>query len=119
MDPIGALHYAKDSTLAMLLAAQARGFELVYFEQGDLALRDGEAFGRGRPLTVRADPNGWFSLGDPELRVTAQVYQSPITPFAGTALGAPKDRPRSMEAATTPGDGLREPPGSWPGPIGR
>jgi len=25
MDPIGAISYAKDSTLAMLLAAQARG----------------------------------------------------------------------------------------------
>ncbi|HYP66383.1 MAG TPA: hypothetical protein VEQ14_08590, partial [Steroidobacteraceae bacterium] len=28
MDPIAAISYAKDSTLAMLLAAQARGFEL-------------------------------------------------------------------------------------------
>ena len=36
MDPIGAISYAKDSTLAMLLAAQARGFKLAYLEQGDL-----------------------------------------------------------------------------------
>ena len=28
MDPIGAIKYKKDSTLAMLLAAQTRGFEL-------------------------------------------------------------------------------------------
>ena len=28
MDPIGAIKYAKDTTLAMLLAAQARGFAL-------------------------------------------------------------------------------------------
>ena len=33
MDPIEDIKYAKDSTLAMLLAAQARGFELVYMEQ--------------------------------------------------------------------------------------
>ncbi|HWZ63092.1 MAG TPA: glutathione synthase [Steroidobacteraceae bacterium] len=64
MDPIGAIAYAKDSTLAMLLAAQARGFALSYLEQGDLSLRDGIAFGRSRPLTVRADPQGWFTLGE-------------------------------------------------------
>jgi glutathione synthase len=65
MDPIGAIAYAKDSTLAMLLAAQQRGYALSYLEQGDLMLRDGIAWGRIRPLTVRADPKGWFSLGEP------------------------------------------------------
>jgi glutathione synthase len=66
MDPIGAIAYPKDSTLAMLLAAQARGFALSYLEQGDLMLRDGVASGKVRPLTVRADPEGWFTLGEPE-----------------------------------------------------
>jgi len=65
MDPIEAIKYAKDSTLAMLLAAQARGFELVYLEQRDLLLRDGVAFGRVRPLTVKSDPKSWFALGEP------------------------------------------------------
>jgi glutathione synthase len=67
MDPIGAINYAKDSTLAMLLAAQARGFALTYLEQRDLLLRDGVALGHMRPLTVRADPAGWFTLGEPAL----------------------------------------------------
>jgi glutathione synthase len=67
MDPIAAITYAKDSTLAMLLAAQARGFELSYLEQGDLLLRNGVAQGRMRALTVRADPAGWFTLGEPVL----------------------------------------------------
>jgi glutathione synthase len=67
MDPIGAINYAKDSTLAMLLAAQARGFELAYLEMPDLLLRDGVPFGRMRGLTVKADPQGWFSLGDAAL----------------------------------------------------
>ncbi len=71
MDPIGDIHYAKDSTLAMLLAAQARGFELAYLEQADLSLRDGRAFGRFRPLTVRADPASWFTLGEPRLEPLA------------------------------------------------
>jgi glutathione synthase len=63
MDPIAAIHYEKDSTLAMLLAAQRRGFALEYLEQPDLALRDGVAFGRMRPLQVHADPKGWFEFG--------------------------------------------------------
>ena len=64
MDPIGAINYAKDSTLALLLAAQARGFALAYLEMQDLLLRDGVPFGRLRALTVKADPKGWFSLGE-------------------------------------------------------
>jgi glutathione synthase len=67
MDPIGAIHYAKDSTLAMLLAAQARGFALSYLEQKDLSVRDGIAYGRMRALTVAADPQGWFMLGEARL----------------------------------------------------
>ncbi|MBX5460680.1 MAG: glutathione synthase [Steroidobacteraceae bacterium] len=67
MDPIGHIKYAKDSTLAMLLAAQARGFELAYMEQGDLSLRDGRAFGRIRPLHVSADPVSWYALGEPKV----------------------------------------------------
>ncbi len=65
MDPIARIQCAKDSTLAMLLAAQARGFELRYLEQADLWLRDGRAFGRARPLGVSADPASWFTLGEP------------------------------------------------------
>jgi glutathione synthase len=67
MDPIADIHYPKDSTLAMLVAAQSRGFELLYLEQADLSLRDGRAFGRVRPLTVKADPASWFTLGEPRL----------------------------------------------------
>ena len=53
MDPIGAIGYLKDSTLAMLLAAQARGFALTYLEQKDLLLRDGVACGYVRDLSVQ------------------------------------------------------------------
>jgi glutathione synthase len=65
MDPIDAIKFAKDTTLAMLLAAQARGWSLHYLEQHDLRLRDGVAEGTSRPLTVRADPADWYSLGEP------------------------------------------------------
>jgi glutathione synthase len=68
MDPIDHIKFAKDSTLAMLLAAQARGWSLHYLEQKDLWLRDGVAFGRSRPLRVFADPLRWFELGDAAVR---------------------------------------------------
>ena len=64
MDPIAKIKFAKDSTLAMLLAAAARGWQLTYFEQSDLFLRDGVALGRGRPLQVFANPEKWFELGE-------------------------------------------------------
>jgi glutathione synthase len=73
MDPIAQIRFAKDSTLALLLAAQARGFELRYLEQADLSLRDGRAFGRMRPLSVRADPTSWFTLGEPQLEPLAAL----------------------------------------------
>jgi glutathione synthase len=63
MDPIAKIKYAKDSTLAMLWAATARGWELHYLELGDLFVRDGVAFGRSRHLTVQRDPQAWYQLG--------------------------------------------------------
>src|ERR1700733_5803061 len=63
MDPIGAIKPAKDTTLGLLLAAQARGWELHYAEQKDLWLRDGVAWGRLARLEVKDDLQSWFSLG--------------------------------------------------------
>jgi glutathione synthase len=63
MDPIGAIKPAKDTTLAMLLAAQRRGWAVEYLELADLWLRDGEARGRARPVEVRDDAADWYSLG--------------------------------------------------------
>ena len=60
MDPIEAIKPAKDSTLAMLLAAQRRGWEILYAEQRHLWLRDGVALGRLAPLRVRDATSGWF-----------------------------------------------------------
>ncbi len=62
MDPISQITPAKDSTLAMLLEAQARGYEVYYFEQSDLRLDDGEPRGLGRRLKVVDDPHSWYTL---------------------------------------------------------
>ncbi len=65
MDPIASINPAKDSTLAMMLAAQARDAELLYFEQRDLWVRDGVAMARLRPVSVRKDLQSWYTLGEP------------------------------------------------------
>jgi glutathione synthase len=63
MDPIESIKPKKDSTLAMLLAAQRANWQVVYFRQQDLVVRDGAPLGRGSLLTVRDDPESWFELG--------------------------------------------------------
>jgi glutathione synthase len=63
MDPIDHIKYPKDTTLALLLTAQQRGYALHYAELADLSLADGVARARTRALTVRADPQDWFALG--------------------------------------------------------
>ena len=52
MDPIAGINPAKDSSLAMLVEAQRRGYALWYFEQQDLRLRNGVAQGSARALRV-------------------------------------------------------------------
>lgn len=62
MDPIGSINIKKDSTFAMILSAQKRGWEVCYLEQEDLLLSNGEAIARGRALTVFPDRKPWFEL---------------------------------------------------------
>ena len=64
MDPIADITYTKDTTMAMLWAAQSRDWELFYMEQGDLYLEDGVARASMAPLNVFHDPDHWFELGD-------------------------------------------------------
>jgi glutathione synthase len=73
MDPISEITVKKDSTLAMLLAAQARGWSLEYMELKDLYLSDGICHGRMRPVTVRDDQEDWFDLGDAETRPLSEL----------------------------------------------
>ncbi len=68
MDPIGAIKMAKDTSLAMLLEAARRGHSLHYFEQRDLALRNGMPWVRSAPLRVHDDPQRWHTLGQPQWR---------------------------------------------------
>jgi len=60
MDPIGGIKIAKDSTFAMLLEAQSRGWVLWYLEQSDLWLDNDQAMGRMRRLEVEEHPQAWY-----------------------------------------------------------
>lgn len=65
MDPISGIKPVKDSTLAMLIEAQSRGWELRYMEQADLYALNGTVHAATRPLEVRDDVQDWFTLGEP------------------------------------------------------
>lgn len=64
MDPIESIQPGKDSTLAMLLAAQSRGWTLIYFRQNDLAVRDGAPLGHGLQIKVYDDTSRWYETGE-------------------------------------------------------
>lgn len=64
MDPIQSINYKKDTSLAMLVAAQERGWSLFYMEQSDLFLRDGVAYGLMRELSVAWDDKQWYRFGE-------------------------------------------------------
>ncbi|MEM1261224.1 MAG: glutathione synthase [Pseudomonadota bacterium] len=68
MDPIATIKPEKDTSFAMLLEAQQRDYELIYFEQQDLWLDNGVAFGAGRSLRVIDQTIDFFEFGDAETR---------------------------------------------------
>lgn len=63
MDPIESITVKKDTTLAMLLAAQDRGWSIHYMLQSDLYLDHGKCRANIQPLTVKDDEQDWFTLG--------------------------------------------------------
>jgi glutathione synthase len=65
MDPISDIKIHKDSSFAMLLEAQSRGWELYYLEMQDLYLEDGRCFASSKKLTVQRDANNWYQLEAP------------------------------------------------------
>lgn len=70
MDPIANINIKKDSSFAMLLEAQRRGYELHYMEMNDLYLINGEAWRAPASLTSsRTTTNGTNSAQSRTLRL--------------------------------------------------
>ncbi len=61
MDPIESIKVSKDSTLAMLLEAQNRGYEIHYLQAGDLFLEDGKLMGHTSNLEVRDQSENYYT----------------------------------------------------------
>ena len=78
MDPIAAIHPEKDSTLAMLLEAQRRGYELaLHATERSRAPRRRALGACWRRSTVRDDEESWFTLGRSALARLASSRRDP------------------------------------------
>jgi glutathione synthase len=65
MDPIERINIAGDSTFALLLEAQKRGFELYYYTPDRLSLRGVDVVTVAQKLKVRDIKGDHYDLGDP------------------------------------------------------
>lgn len=64
VDPLATLKAYKDSSVAMMRAAETRGHAVFAAETADLLVRDGQVFSACRALDVR-DGNDWYTAGAP------------------------------------------------------
>lgn len=64
MDPISQIKPYKDSTLAMMLAAQKKGWTLYYMQQQDLSLQDQQLRINAQAVTVFDNNQHWYELGE-------------------------------------------------------
>lgn len=64
MDPIEWINVKKDTTFAMLLAAQDRGWVNYVMGPQDIWLQDGIAWGRMHLVEVYDDEEDWFTYGE-------------------------------------------------------
>jgi len=87
MDPIESINPKKDSTLAMMLAAQARGWTIYCMQQSDLLIKSGEVHGRFSELEVRHDMHDWFSI--------KAIHEGPLIELDAVLMR--KDPPFDME----------------------
>ncbi len=64
MDSIDLINIKKDTSFAMLLEAQSRGWELHYIELNDLYLSNGHPYARTRTIQVQRDQACWYQFMD-------------------------------------------------------
>ena len=66
MDHVSTINIAGDSTFAMSLEAQARGYRLFHYMPNQLSLRDGKVYATVEPMELRDVKGDHFTLGAPE-----------------------------------------------------
>lgn len=77
IDPLDSLKPYKDSSVAMMRAAQRRGHTVSIFEPGDMAVLNGEVSARATRLQVNDDNAQWYQPGE-SCRVPLQAFDAII-----------------------------------------
>ena len=62
MDPIESINIKKDTSFAMMLEAQKRGYEIHYIKMDDLHLEQGTPYADTKIVELYNDPKKWFSI---------------------------------------------------------
>lgn len=73
MDAIETIKPYKDSTFAMMLAAQARGHTLFYFQQADLYVVEGVAYVTAQTVSVTDNSEDYYQLGEKQTFPLAEL----------------------------------------------
>jgi glutathione synthase len=63
MDHVSSIDIEGDSTFVMALEAQKRGYDVLHFEPGRLAMLDGRIIANAEPMEVRREVGNHFTLG--------------------------------------------------------
>jgi glutathione synthase len=69
MDPISQINPKKDTTLAILLGVQRRGWEIHYMELNDIGLRDGVPYAHTQRLSVQDSLDDWYEFSSDKARL--------------------------------------------------
>ena len=103
MDPIQGINTKKDSSFAMMLAAQARGWNIWYMEMDDLYLLQGKPYAHMKAVSVQDDPEDWFNFGEQrecELNELDAILMRKDPPFDTEYIYATYILERAEEAGT-------------------
>ncbi len=63
MDPVGTINTEKDTTFVLMLEAQARGHEVWYLELKDMFVKEAQAFGNAKQISLERSED-FYKLGD-------------------------------------------------------
>ena len=65
MDPLETINIAGDSSFALMLAGQARGYRLFHYAAEDLSYSAGRVWAKAHPVTVQRVAGDHFTFGEP------------------------------------------------------
>ncbi len=67
MDPLAGINIAGDSSFALMLSAQARGYSVYHYLAEDLTWEGGRLYAMAHPVEVRREQGNHFTLGEPRI----------------------------------------------------